>query len=134
MPNALGALLSLVLLSTPMSDSGPRRSSRYERALTYIRVRVGDPELTPDRVAANQGISRRHLDALFAKAGSTIARTILSCRLEHAAMLLSQSPSSCPVLTIAIDSGFKSASHFSRAFRLRYGIAPTAFRRRTRAH
>ncbi|MGI9273977.1 MAG: helix-turn-helix domain-containing protein [Endozoicomonas sp.] len=43
--------------------------------------------------------------------------------------LTSEQDASLPVLTIALDTGFRSLSAFNRAFKERTGITPTQFRR-----
>jgi AraC-like DNA-binding protein len=51
---------------------------------------------------------------------------LLQKRLDHAAQLLSTS--SKPVQEIAFESGFENATHFSRVFRQKHGLAPLQFR------
>jgi transcriptional regulator GlxA family with amidase domain len=47
-------------------------------------------------------------------------------RMERARTLLIQSKS--PMIEVALDVGFESASHFSRAFKRLYGRTPSQIR------
>lgn len=51
-------------------------------------------------------------------------------RLEEAAQRLISEPRT-PVLTLALDVGFRSMSSFNSAFRAHFGTAPTAYRAKT---
>jgi len=53
-------------------------------------------------------------------------RWLLNRRLEHAQILISTSDKT--ISEIAFESGFESASHFSRAFKDRFGSSPANFR------
>ena len=75
------------------------------------------------RLAALAGVSIRQLERLFEKhMHTTLDRHYLTIRLHHAQRLLRQTRLS--VGEIAIASGFRSASHFSRAYKARYGHGP----------
>lgn len=55
---------------------------------------------------------------------------INSYRLEEAARRLREpADERLPILTIALDSGFASIAPFNRAFRARYGMTPSEYRR-----
>ena len=103
--------------------------SRIIKALRYINEHLLDPDLSPARVAAAQKVSRRFLDRLFASSGTTLNRTIWEHRLQRAAVLLRDpNQHAKTVLSIALSSGFQSASHFSTAFRNRFGQSPQEWR------
>lgn len=75
------------------------------------------------RLAALAGVSIRQLERLFEKhMQTTLDRHYQLIRLQHAQRLLRQTRLS--VSEIAIASGFKNASHFSRAYKARYGHGP----------
>ncbi|MCK5932281.1 MAG: GlxA family transcriptional regulator [Fulvimarina manganoxydans] len=75
------------------------------------------------RLAALAGVSIRQLERLFEKhMHTTLDRHYLTVRLHHAQRLLRQTRLS--VGEIAVASGFRSASHFSRAYKARYGHGP----------
>ena len=59
--------------------------------------------------------------------GISVYRFLNQERLRNAYVLVQHSKISIKI--IAYTYGFKSASHFSRAFKKKYGIAPSAFRK-----
>jgi AraC-like DNA-binding protein len=61
--------------------------------------------------------------------GETPGRWLLNRRLEYATELLRSAGKS--VTQIAFESGFEDVSHFSRAFKGRYGQSPSQFRNET---
>ncbi|MGL3210603.1 helix-turn-helix domain-containing protein [Bradyrhizobium sp. BR 1433] len=74
-------------------------------------------------------MSLRHLERLFRQhLGCSLGEHYLSLRLDRARDLVRQT--SLSVLEIALACGFKSASHFSRTYRARFGQAPRAERLR----
>lgn len=89
-----------------------------------------DPEAIPSlpEVAGTAGISVRQLERLFqAQLGCTFSAHRQRLRLDRARRLLRQT--SMPVLAVAVACGFQSASHFSRAYKQRFGEAPRMSRR-----
>ena len=53
-------------------------------------------------------------------------------RIREVTENLSQPESSnTPVLTLALESGFRSLSSFNKAFKATHGITPTEFRKKT---
>jgi len=98
-------------------------------ALELIEKNVEEP-LDRRSLSAAAEISVRQLERLFAEhLGTTLDRHYRDVRLDHARMLLRQT--SMPITEIGLASGFQSASHFSRAFKRRFGHAP--LRERARA-
>ena len=75
------------------------------------------------------GVSLRQLERLFFKhLHETVTERYLRIRLEKAAELLRKTGSS--VTAVGVACGFQSSSHFSRAFKARYGRTPSSERRR----
>jgi transcriptional regulator GlxA family with amidase domain len=82
-------------------------------------------------LASEAGISTRQLERLFAKyLDCSPTRHYLTVRLERARALLRLT--SQPILSVALATGFVSASHFSKSYHEHYGCTPSAERRRTR--
>ena len=91
----------------------------------HIEDQLHDPDLTPARIARAHGITRRHLDKLFENEPHTVSRLIWERRLLHSRRALAEPQlAHLSVTEIAYDSGFSSSSHFSRAFRARFGMTP----------
>jgi DNA-binding response OmpR family regulator len=91
-----------------------------------IEASMGDSDFDVVQLAQAVGCSRsglyRRLEALNAGSPADLLRTM---RLERAAQLLAARKGS--VSRIAHEVGFRSLSHFSRAFRAHYGTAPSEY-------
>ena len=99
------------------------------RVINYIEENLGDPTLTPTRIAAAFRITTRYLHHLFSEEDETVARYILRRRLEECARALtSPTQRKRTITSIAFDHGFSSATHFGRVFRSRYELTPRDYR------
>ncbi|WP_374763263.1 transcriptional regulator FeaR [Yunchengibacter salinarum] len=100
-----------------------------ERIAAYVQERLSDPDLTVDRIAAENNMSRRQLYRLFEETGMSPAGWLWQQRLNRArAMLCDPAMSDRSLTVVAFDCGFSDAAHFSRAFKARFGATPSAFR------
>lgn len=85
-------------------------------------------ELDLATLAAESGYSRAHFLRTFrAATGQTPHRYLLDRRLEKARELIANK--SMPLIDVAADCGFSSHAHLTTAFRSRFGVAPSAYRR-----
>jgi AraC-like DNA-binding protein len=129
-----GALLDLLTaaLAERLGRKAPpdtRRRALLVQIQAFIDAHLGDPGLTPSRVAAAQYISVRYLHKLFEAEETTVAEWIRYRRLERCRRdLLDPALSHEPVHSIAARWGLLSAAHFSRIFRAAYGVPPAAYR------
>jgi acetamidase/formamidase/AraC-like DNA-binding protein len=99
------------------------------RIYEAIERRLGDPEITPARVAQMEGISERYLQKLFESTGDNFTHYLRERRLQQCwADLANPTEAHRSVSDIAFGGGFSDAAHFSRSFRDRFGLSPTAFR------
>jgi AraC family transcriptional regulator len=99
-----------------------------ERALAFIQERLGEPITVAD-VAEAAALSEFHLHRLFHRTmGESVGRYVTRKRLETAALRLASEPAT-PITNIALEVGYSSSSNFSKAFRLYFGVSPTAVRR-----
>lgn len=97
------------------------------RAIIFIETNLYEP-LTVESVANAVSYSYYHFHRYFqAVMGETIGNYIRSRRLTQAASELIYSNKK--ILDIAISLYFESAESFTRAFRKRYGITPTEYRK-----
>ncbi|MDT7838260.1 helix-turn-helix domain-containing protein [Aquabacterium sp. OR-4] len=119
------SLLELAGRSTAVSQ----REALRERIKQHVLRHLGDPGLSGERIASALGVSRRALYNAFADeadgvAGFVQARRIEACRAAFDDARLSERS----ITDIALAFGFSNLSHFSRVFRARTGLAPSAYR------
>lgn len=97
--------------------------------LAYCRRNLGNPELSPQMVAARFGISVRTVHLRFERLGQTFGRWMLDNRLEQCASVLRDtSQHAAGISEIAYRCGFNDLSHFNRAFRTRFSRTPREWR------
>lgn len=124
-------------LRTQLRDAGATQRmslrERYgvtnEKILGALALMEANPEDPLDRtvLARRTGVSVRQLERLFANhLGATIGNSYLNIRLARAMTLLKET--SLAMVDVALACGFVSTSHFSRAFKHRYGAAPRTLR------
>jgi len=101
---------------------------RIHPAIEFARLHP-DGDLSLGSLAARTRLSAFHLHRVFsAAAGETPKQFIQRLRLDRsAAMLLTADDS---VLEVALACGFQSHESFCRAFRRRFGIKPSEYRKR----
>jgi len=102
----------------------PTRSRLLTRVLDYADAHLGDTGLSPKTLAAAHGMSVRSLHLLFEREGLRVAQWIRDRRLERCRETLVQPDWQGRIIDLALQWGFNDPSHFSRAFRQRYGRAP----------
>jgi AraC-like DNA-binding protein len=134
------ALLDLVIvaLAERLDRSSTLPPVTHRRALlasaqTFIDQHLADPALSPGAVAAAQHISLRYLYKLFESQHTSVAGWIRERRLERCRRDLADATlAHWSVSAIGARWGFTDSAHFSRAFRARYDLAPTEYRRTAR--
>ena len=96
----------------------------------YMVSHLSDP-LTIDQLSARFRISPTALKDIFRQTyGRPIHQYLLEKRVQHAAELLHRSPLS--IVDIAAAVGYNSASQFGVAFKRRYQLTPSQYRRQAR--
>jgi AraC family transcriptional regulator len=95
-------------------------------AIDYI-VRNLDREVKLEPVAEAAGFSPFHFHRVFRSLlGETLNEFVKRLRLERAVYWMSHTPDRS-LTEISLQCGFSSSSDFSRSFKSKYGIAPSAF-------
>lgn len=127
------------LQTTIRSGDGPQRMAlgqrldiHSERVLAVVGAMERNLEepLARAKLAAAADVSVRQLERLFrAHVGRTVGDFYRDLRLQRSRSLIHET--SLPVLEVAVASGFVSASHFSRAYKTRFGSSPRADRARS---
>lgn len=95
------------------------------RVRSLIETDLGRP-WTAEEVAAHFAMSEATMRRWLSKTGQGFAKILLHTRLEHGLSLLQTTDAQ--VSQIALECGFKTPSHFSDAFRKRFGIKPKDIR------
>lgn len=91
------------------------------RAKFWIETHLGR-DLSAARIAAECGITVRHLNRLFAREGTSLMHYVWERRLARCRRDLTDPTMAHRAIgEIAIAAGFKDLSHFSHAYRARYG-------------
>jgi AraC-like DNA-binding protein len=105
-------------------------SGRHAKVRLHIEQHLRDPSLSPCSIATGLKLSSRYLRMIFASTNETVSAYILRRRLEECARQMSDARwRGHSISEIAFAWGFNSASHFTRSFRDRYGVAPRNYRR-----
>ena len=120
-----------------------RGEDDHQRMALRLRLAVSQPKLLSSidimannleaplsqvELARKVGLSTRQLERLFLKyLKCTPSRYYLDMRLNRARTLLQQTCMS--VTNVALATGFVSASHFSKSYRLHFGHAPRETKR-----
>jgi len=129
--DALCDLLSAAFLEArPQVEGSSVQVLHRLRIQRHIEARLFDPDLTPASLAAELRMSPRYLHRIFATDDETVGKLILRKRLEACQAALAD-PRQAPktISTIAYERGFNNTTYFARAFRDRYGVSPSEYRR-----
>lgn len=124
---------SLLALATGFHDQGPSRHRALlaRQILRRIETDYADPDLTPERVAADCGISKRYLQVLLAASGTSFVQELKALRLDRASDMLSDPRAAAlSIGEIAYRCGFLDPGYFARLFRQRFSVGPKAWRGR----
>lgn len=127
-------VLALALDMGDTSDSSSERTVQQVRlrsVKSWIEDHLADPDLSLEKIAKSNGISLRHLHYLFRLTDMSVSEWIWDRRLQRCYdVLIRPELRALPVTQIAFQVGFSSSSHFSTAFRKKFGISPSDARRR----
>ncbi len=126
-------LLALAIGATrdaaEIAKSRGARAARLRAIKEDIANRFDQPDLSVATIALRHRIKPRWVQRLFESEGTTFTEYILAQRLLRAYRLLTDPRfASQKIGTIALDVGFGDVSYFNRAFRRRYGMAPSELR------
>ncbi len=106
------------------------RAALLERIFQTIEIRLSDPDLNYQQVAAEHGISPRYLQKLFESIDDSFGHYVKVRRLERCRLDL-RSPLHVQksISDILFEWGFNDSASFSRAFREQYGVSPREYRK-----
>lgn len=104
------------------------QSLRLEQVRRFIDSRLGSAALSPELVCRALAISRTQLYALFKSSGG-VREYIKKRRLLRIHAALADPADLRSIAILSADYGFSSQAQLSRAFRQRFGYAPSEIRR-----
>jgi AraC-like DNA-binding protein len=111
------------------AEAGARgtRAARFRLASEAIARRYTEPMLNGERIAEALGVSDRYLQRLFEEHGQTISGRIRERRLEAVRSALADPRQDHRAISdLAQLAGFSDIASFNRAYRRRFGEAPSA--------
>ena len=107
----------------PVGHAAPER---LRDAIILMERNLEQPLRLPE-IAETLGISQRQLERLFQKyTGASPVRYYVDVRLDRARGLITQTE--LPIVDVATGCGFGGAVQFARAYKQRFGIAPSVDR------
>ncbi|SMB24997.1 DNA-binding transcriptional dual regulator [Serratia proteamaculans] len=125
--NAVATLLRPALVERVVEEDRHPRS--FNQTLAFIDTHIQSPQLRPEWIAGELGVSVRSLYRMFARQGLVVAQYIKHRRLDLCAQALRSAPERQKLATIGYDWGFSDHSHFSTAFKSRFGVSPSEYRK-----
>lgn len=121
-------LISLLALTVRQPNKAPEkaslRSARLSAIKRYIETNAADPLLSAKQIAHDNGISVRYLHRLFEDQEQSVSGWLWALRLDRAFAALQTCGPETSISAVAFDHGFNSSSHFSNAFKARFGMSP----------
>lgn len=129
----LHALLAAVIAPASQAGLPPGRASATAPRLALIKRAIHallhQSDLGLVQIARQHYLAPRQVQRLFAAEGTCFSDYLREARLARTyAMLLDPAQRHRRVLAIALDCGFADVSAFNRAFKRRFGVAPTELR------
>ncbi|ALN75576.1 hypothetical protein M673_22800 (plasmid) [Aureimonas sp. AU20] len=125
-------LLAMAVEADQRVLSGSRssvRNAHLHRAEHFIRARLRETDLSPQRIAEGCGISLRYLHQLFEAEGTTVCAHIRTQRLLMCDSLLKDPQNHRRAISeIAYEWGFGDQAQFSRNYRAQFGRSPSETR------
>lgn len=105
------------------------RFSRRKLIQTHILENLGDESLSITSIAAELHLSPSSIHRAFAADGETVMGWVWEQRLNRIRETLLSGKHDGTLRDLFVTWGFSDPAHFSRAFRHRYGHAPSELRR-----
>ncbi|BBA36414.1 transcriptional regulator with cupin sensor, AraC family [Methylocaldum marinum] len=124
-------LLTLALTSVRPGNFSLSRSRSHSlyRVKAFVERHLAEPGLNAGTVAKGTGLSSRYINDLFKDEETSLMRHVWRRRLDQCGKdLLDPAHAGHSLSEIAFRWGFNDLSHFSRAFRQRFGCSPREYR------
>ncbi|GAA1235545.1 helix-turn-helix domain-containing protein [Kitasatospora nipponensis] len=122
--------LAKAVVKGRFDDVEPRLAPALAQAAKDLADRLlADPELSPALLARELNVSVRTLHRAFAATGEQVTTYIRHRRLHEARLTLDAPSGRLSISELAAHWQFADGSHFTRAFKKRYGRTPTEYAR-----
>ena len=133
---SLSRLVNLAIYEgTRQQPVVPVQRTLRDKIRDYVLQHLHKPELSLDTIARDLNASKRSLHRAVSETDGSIHDLIWHARLERCREdLRNPEKSQQSIANIAQSWGFKNSTHFSRAFRTRYGMSAREVRRETLGH
>lgn len=116
---------------TQNGQPGDGKARAYQhimaRASDYIRAHLWDSELSIEKAADHCQISVRTLQTVFQSENISFSQYLNDLRLTASAVKLFRSADD--ITAIAFQCGFSNSAYFSKRFKEKYNLSPTAYRK-----
>lgn len=135
--DAVARLLAAALAAQGRPEGAARTSLakfHLARIKQFVLANLNDPELTVRKVSERLKISPSHIHRVFLSEHETFAEWLWAQRLAACRAALEKSGDTRQSISqIAFGHGFSNSSHFSRAFKARFGMSPSEARARKKS-
>jgi len=125
---------SLATLIKPSVLKSVHSSEPYDKifrtASEFVKDNIGEPGLNASMVANSVGTSVRSLHRAFAGNSITLSEYVKAQRLEMCADYIKANSGRLSLTEVVYRYGFGSSSYFSTAFKGRFGMTPSDFKKR----
>lgn len=92
-----------------------------------IHPHVGNGPISVDMICSMLGYSKATLRRALKEHQTSISELIVSLQMEHAKDALSNTAT--PLSEIAFEAGYATPANFTTAFKRRYGVSPSSYRK-----
>ncbi len=105
------------------------RSSSLETIKVYVEMHLLDPDLNTRKIEHGTGFCARYINELFNQEGTSLMRYVWSRRIDQCRIALGDPDcKGMTIIEIAHRWCFNDPAHFSRAFKQKCGMSPSAYR------
>jgi AraC-like DNA-binding protein len=125
----LALALGATRAATEVGKGRGLRAARLSAIKAYILAHLGARDLSLDAIAKRHRISPIYVRKLFESEDTSFTQFVLGERLARAHRMIADPRfAERSIATLALEAGFGDLSYFNRAFRRRYGAAPSDVR------
>ena len=126
--------LALQEIRPPTSQLSRSRSLSLYNIKACVEKHLAHPQLDSQMIAQATGLSSRYINELLAAEDTSLMRYVWERRLEKTHQeILGAHQTGLAVSDIAMKWGFNDLSHFSRAFKRKFGVSPRALKAQAQA-